>query len=163
MAQTQQRETAASSDESAWWAHHCSTSLAPGSLGEDYPSTICARGGRLSRLGSTIPKIVPGAGHARATASDARRGGSLREPRTHAVRNEGHRELIGSPSEVRVDVMPVFGRPGARNRMPRVPGWPGRLRHRTGCPEPDMASLRNPSLLHQLDTPVLGFALFGPV
>ena len=48
-------------------AHHCSTSMAPGSLGEDYPSTICARGGRLSRLGSTIPRIVSGAGHVRAS------------------------------------------------------------------------------------------------
>ena len=43
-------------------AHHCDTSLAPGSLGEDYPSTICARDGRLSRLDSTFLKIVPGAG-----------------------------------------------------------------------------------------------------
>jgi len=42
-------------------ARHCDTALAPGSLGEDYPSTICARGGRLSRLDSTFLKIVPGA------------------------------------------------------------------------------------------------------
>ena len=48
-------------------ARHCDTALAPGSPGGDYPPTICARGGRLSRLGSTIPKIVPGAGHAHAS------------------------------------------------------------------------------------------------
>ena len=48
-------------------ARHCDTALAPGSLGEDCPPTICARGGRLSRLGRTFPRIVPDAGYARAS------------------------------------------------------------------------------------------------